>query len=67
MLIHLSSRQVSFIIAKKSYDTCIIGGLAKLLGCIPVTRPSDRREPGKGFIIKQEKETITGSNTEFTK
>jgi 1-acyl-sn-glycerol-3-phosphate acyltransferase len=39
MLVYTSKRQISFIIAAKSYKRPVIGFFAKALGAIPVERP----------------------------
>jgi len=39
MLIYSCDRQISFIIAAKSYKKPVIGFFAKAIGSIPVERP----------------------------
>jgi glycerol-3-phosphate O-acyltransferase/dihydroxyacetone phosphate acyltransferase len=42
---------VGFLIAEKSYKLPLIGGLAKLIGCVPVARPQDGARKGTGTLL----------------
>jgi len=50
--------KIGFLIAQKSWDTLVVGILARLLGCIPIARPQDKAKKGAGKI-----EVAAGSTT----
>jgi glycerol-3-phosphate O-acyltransferase/dihydroxyacetone phosphate acyltransferase len=54
MLVSNSSRPISFMIAKKSYDRAYIGDVAKALCAVPVQRPQDIAVKGEGKIVSIE-------------
>eukprot|EP00008_Paramoeba_atlantica_P012827 CAMPEP_0201493506 /NCGR_PEP_ID=MMETSP0151_2-20130828/39059_1 /ASSEMBLY_ACC=CAM_ASM_000257 /TAXON_ID=200890 /ORGANISM="Paramoeba atlantica, Strain 621/1 / CCAP 1560/9" /LENGTH=587 /DNA_ID=CAMNT_0047880977 /DNA_START=67 /DNA_END=1830 /DNA_ORIENTATION=+ len=74
MLLSYTSRQLGFLIAKKSYDKPMIGHFAKLVGAIPVIRKDDVAFVGKGKVIfeirgegEEEKVCyVKGIGTKFT-
>lgn len=67
MLVYTSKRQISFIIAAKSYKRPVIGFFAKALGAIPVERPQDLAKKGKGKIVSLSKDGfVKGVGTDFT-
>ena len=41
-------KNVSFLVAEKSFHTVIVGGLCKAVGSIPVGRPQDIARVGSG-------------------
>ena len=43
-------RKVGFLIAQKSWDTPVIGWMARALGCVPLSRAADLVQPGEGTI-----------------
>ncbi|KAI5960175.1 uncharacterized protein KGF55_004898 [Candida pseudojiufengensis] len=65
----ISSRRISFLIAKKSYNKRIIGDAAKLCGAIPVERAQDLLKPAIGEIMvdSNDDKIIIGKETNFTK
>eukprot|EP01034_Spumella_vulgaris_P034952 gene34952-43101_t len=66
VLMVTNPKKVGLIVAEKSYNTVIVGGLTKMMGCIPVSRPQDVPRPGPGkFYFDNLK--IIGEGTLFTK
>ena len=61
-----TTRPVSFLMAKSSYDTPLIGHFGKWLSAIPVIRPQDIVKPGKGLISSTAENRISGEDTSFT-
>jgi len=59
------SRKVSFLIAKKSYDSQFVGSLSKFLGSIPVLRPQDYTTRCCGSIVI-DGDQVRGCETKFT-
>jgi glycerol-3-phosphate O-acyltransferase / dihydroxyacetone phosphate acyltransferase len=57
--------RVGFLIAEKSFNTKVIGGFAKLIGCYPVSRPQDHARKGLGRICFVDF-TMLGEGTDFT-
>ncbi|CAG8588080.1 11976_t:CDS:2 [Dentiscutata erythropus] len=70
ILMRNSKRPISFLIAEKSMKRKYIGGIARSLHAISVTRPQDLAVPGKGRIYlsdrKNEPLLISGFDTKFT-
>eukprot|EP01134_Creolimax_fragrantissima_P006324 CFRG6324T1 len=61
------NRGVRFIIAEKSYHRPLIGGLSRLMNCIPVARPQDSAKKGIGTVsVKKGENVVRGDATTFT-
>lgn len=58
-------RQISFMIAQKSFDRPVVGFFAKTMHCLPVTRPQDSVKVGAG-TVKISGTKVTGNGTKFT-
>ncbi|CEM05710.1 unnamed protein product [Vitrella brassicaformis CCMP3155] len=66
MLIGKMPRDVSFLVAAKSFHRPVIGMLCKGAGCIPVKRPQDLTFKGKGkLILTPGDKTVKGEETAF--
>jgi len=59
-------RQISFMIAEKSYHRPGIGHIAKAVRSIPVGRPQDVAVAGKGTLLMDGSVTVRGQGTQFT-
>lgn len=59
-------REISFMIAKKSYDRPVVGFLAKAFNCIPVSRAQDMAFAGAGRVFANGTATLRGEGTRFT-
>eukprot|EP00931_Biecheleriopsis_adriatica_P036060 TRINITY_DN20795_c0_g1_i1.p1 TRINITY_DN20795_c0_g1~~TRINITY_DN20795_c0_g1_i1.p1 ORF type:complete len:664 (-),score=103.17 TRINITY_DN20795_c0_g1_i1:203-2194(-) len=59
-------REISFMIAKKSWDRPFVGFLARAFHCIPVSRPQDSAFKGKGSVICDGTSKLSGVETHFT-
>mmetsp|Transcript_52331 Transcript_52331/g.150817 ORF Transcript_52331/g.150817 Transcript_52331/m.150817 type:complete len:717 (-) Transcript_52331:50-2200(-) len=59
------SRQISFMIAQKSFDRPLVGFLARAFHCIPVTRPQDNAFRGAGLVSSDGTSTLHGVDTRF--
>lgn len=67
MLIATCPREISFIIAAKSYRRPIIGHIARAIGAIPVERAQDIAEKGKGGILSIDLQgQVKGENCKFS-
>merc|ERR1740123_2289034 len=60
------SRQVSFMIAEKSWRRPVVGFLARAFRCIPVARPQDSAVKGSGILLMDGTATVTGEGTRFS-
>lgn len=58
-------RQISFMIAQKSFDKPGIGSLARIMHCLPVTRPQDIVFKGKGMVSTDGTAALRGDDTNF--
>lgn len=58
-------RQVSFMIAQKSFDRPVVGFLAKAFHCIPVSRPQDIAFTGAGTVLADGSSALRGEGTSF--
>lgn len=65
LILVTSPHRVGFLIAEKSFNTKIIGGLAKAVGCYPVARPQDKAKSGEGQIYF-DGSVMRGQGTRFT-
>lgn len=54
MLLTNCPREISFMIAQKSWDRPLVGFLARAFHCIPVARPQDMAYKGQGTITLEE-------------
>lgn len=59
------NRQISFMIAQKSFDRPLVGFLARAFHCIPVSRPQDSIFKGHGKVIADGTATLRGDGTRF--
>lgn len=59
------SREISFMIAEKSFKRPVVGFLAKAFGCIPVSRPQDSGFRGAGVVHCGGTASLRGENTQF--
>lgn len=50
LLLSNCPREISFMIAKKSWDRPLVGFLARCFHCIPVSRPQDAALKGDGLV-----------------
>ena len=66
IMIHMSKRPVSFMVAKKTYDSRTYGFFCKLIGCIPVLRGIDLKKKCIGHINYIKNNIIYGKDTKFT-
>ncbi|CAK0824153.1 unnamed protein product [Prorocentrum cordatum] len=60
-----SHREISFMIAQKSWDRPFVGFLARVFNCIPVSRPQDVAFAGAGVIIADGSDVLRGQGTCF--
>eukprot|EP00411_Alexandrium_monilatum_P086009 CAMPEP_0175725048 /NCGR_PEP_ID=MMETSP0097-20121207/47563_1 /TAXON_ID=311494 /ORGANISM="Alexandrium monilatum, Strain CCMP3105" /LENGTH=692 /DNA_ID=CAMNT_0017032819 /DNA_START=1 /DNA_END=2079 /DNA_ORIENTATION=+ len=60
-------REISFMIAEKSYQRPFVGFLARAFNCIPVSRPQDTAYAGAGTVTADGSSTLRGEGTSFTK
>eukprot|EP00405_Crypthecodinium_cohnii_P015654 CAMPEP_0206458594 /NCGR_PEP_ID=MMETSP0324_2-20121206/23664_1 /ASSEMBLY_ACC=CAM_ASM_000836 /TAXON_ID=2866 /ORGANISM="Crypthecodinium cohnii, Strain Seligo" /LENGTH=744 /DNA_ID=CAMNT_0053929965 /DNA_START=30 /DNA_END=2264 /DNA_ORIENTATION=- len=67
LLISNCERQVSFMIAQKSWDKPMVGFLARAFHCIPVSRPQDIAFSGAGLVVRDGSTTLRGEGTSFKK
>ncbi|CAG8606968.1 996_t:CDS:2, partial [Acaulospora morrowiae] len=71
ILMNNCQRRVSFLIAEKSMKRKYVGLMARAVHAIPVARPQDLAERGKGKIFLEDRVSdptrITGIGTEFKK
>lgn len=58
-------REISFLIAQKSYDRPVVGFFAKAFHCIPVVRPQDTAFKGDGLVFSEGTTKIQGQGTRF--
>lgn len=65
LLLVTAPRNVSFLVAEKSFNKAVIGDFCKAVGSIPVSRPQDKAKLGPGLICI-EGFTVHGDGTEFT-
>ncbi|CAE7701714.1 SCT1 [Symbiodinium necroappetens] len=66
MLLTNCPREISFMIAQKSYDRPFVGFLARAFHCIPVARPQDMAYTGQGTIkLEQGSAKVQGIDTHF--
>lgn len=66
MLLTNCPREISFMIAQKSWDRPLVGFLARAFHCIPVARPQDMAYKGQGTITLEEGSAkVRGSGTQF--
>jgi len=66
MLLTNCPREISFMIARKSWDRPLVGFLARAFHCIPVARPQDLAYAGKGTVTLQEGSAkVQGEGTSF--
>eukprot|EP00595_Chromulina_sp_UTEXLB2642_P003249 CAMPEP_0196763192 /NCGR_PEP_ID=MMETSP1095-20130614/3622_1 /TAXON_ID=96789 ORGANISM="Chromulina nebulosa, Strain UTEXLB2642" /NCGR_SAMPLE_ID=MMETSP1095 /ASSEMBLY_ACC=CAM_ASM_000446 /LENGTH=332 /DNA_ID=CAMNT_0042115885 /DNA_START=280 /DNA_END=1275 /DNA_ORIENTATION=+ len=56
--------RVGFLIAEKSFNHPVVGGLAKAIGCYPVARPQDTAKKGTGQLTFEGLNVI-GKGTNF--
>lgn len=67
MLLTNCPREISFMIAQKSWDRPLVGFLARAFRCIPVARAQDLAYQGKGTVTVQEGSwTVRGVDTAFS-
>lgn len=66
MLLTTCGRDISFLIAEKSFHRPVVGFFAKMVHAIPVKRRQDVAKMGKGLITAAG-EIVTGYDTMFTK
>eukprot|EP00927_Polykrikos_kofoidii_P080917 TRINITY_DN7795_c0_g1_i1.p1 TRINITY_DN7795_c0_g1~~TRINITY_DN7795_c0_g1_i1.p1 ORF type:complete len:705 (-),score=131.20 TRINITY_DN7795_c0_g1_i1:24-2093(-) len=59
------TREISFMIAKKSFDRPLVGFLARAFHCIPVLRPQDMAAKGSGKVRVESGGKIVGTGTRF--
>eukprot|EP00929_Paragymnodinium_shiwhaense_P016846 TRINITY_DN1254_c0_g1_i1.p1 TRINITY_DN1254_c0_g1~~TRINITY_DN1254_c0_g1_i1.p1 ORF type:complete len:688 (-),score=131.68 TRINITY_DN1254_c0_g1_i1:337-2400(-) len=67
MMVANCAREISFMIAQKSFERPVVGTLARALRCIPVTRPQDTAKSGSGKVKADGSCTLLGVGTAFTK
>lgn len=60
-----SQREISFMIAQKSWDRPFVGFLARVFNCIPVSRPQDAAFAGAGVVIADGSDVLKGQGTRF--
>mmetsp|Transcript_49805 Transcript_49805/g.115634 ORF Transcript_49805/g.115634 Transcript_49805/m.115634 type:complete len:685 (-) Transcript_49805:96-2150(-) len=65
MLLTNSHREISFMIAEKSYQRPMVGFLAKAFHCIPVQRPQDTAFKGTGTVALDGSAVLRGTGTQF--
>lgn len=58
-------REISFMIAEKSWNRPIVGFFAKAFKCIPVTRPQDNVKKGSGLLLLDGTASVRGDGTSF--
>jgi len=58
-------REISFMIAQKSYDRPFVGFLARAFNCIPVSRPQDVAVKGNGLVFPDGTTRLRGEGTQF--
>jgi len=66
VLVSNCSRQISFMIAQKSWERPLVGFLARSFHCFPVARPQDSAFRGAGCVTSDGKGRLTGDGTRFT-
>jgi len=59
-------REISFMIAEKSYKRPFVGFLARAFHCIPVSRPQDIAVKGEGTVSSDATTVLRGDGTRFT-
>jgi len=59
------NREISFMIAEKSFKRPFVGFLAKAFQCIPVSRPQDNSFRGAGVVHCNGTASLRGENTQF--
>jgi len=52
----VQQRKIGFLVARKSYNTPLVGFFARVLAAVPVTRPQDIAFKGSGRLLKLEKD-----------
>jgi len=67
ILLTNTHREISFMIAQKSFDRPLVGFLARVFHCMPVSRPQDLAFAGDGQVAFKGDATIIGQGTNFTK
>ncbi|KZF23755.1 hypothetical protein L228DRAFT_253014 [Xylona heveae TC161] len=64
------NRQVSWLMAEKSFERKFVGEIARKLGTVPVARTMDRAKPGKGSVYLpdpiENPLLLRGIGTDFT-
>mmetsp|Transcript_20095 Transcript_20095/g.45417 ORF Transcript_20095/g.45417 Transcript_20095/m.45417 type:complete len:701 (-) Transcript_20095:35-2137(-) len=65
LLLSNCHREISFMIAQKSWDRPLVGFLARAFRCIPVARPQDLVSVGTGKILSDGSATVHGEGTLF--
>mmetsp|Transcript_116969 Transcript_116969/g.330984 ORF Transcript_116969/g.330984 Transcript_116969/m.330984 type:complete len:588 (+) Transcript_116969:87-1850(+) len=60
-------REISFMIAQKSFDRPLVGFLAKAFHSIPVSRPQDSAFGGSGKVRYEGTNSLVGQGTKFQK
>ena len=65
VMVVANPHRLRFLIAEKSFNTRIVGDLARAIGSIPVARPQDSAKKGKGSI-RFEGLRLMGRGTSFT-
>lgn len=58
-------REISFLIAEKSYNRPVVGLFARAFRCIPVLRRIDRATPGRGRVVSNGTTLLRGFDTRF--
>lgn len=61
-----TTREISFMIAQKSWDRPLIGFLARAFHCIPVARAQDMAIAGEGKVVADGTTCLRGEGTRFT-
>lgn len=58
-------REISFMIAQKSWDRPLVGFLARAFHCIPVARPQDTALTGDGVVLTDGTDLVRGIGSHF--
>lgn len=66
LLLTNTNREISFMIAQKSWDRPFVGFCAKAFSCIPVSRPQDVAFTGQGKVFADNSDVLRGEGTHFT-